>query len=273
MATAQETDPRTVNCYDADTGTVEARYVGECSGRVVSDDDAARIRQKRIERTRQVLQAAPPPVDRSLKLVAAGTGFFITKDAAVVTNNHVVAGCSALTVETVTDVTARARLVANDPVSDLALLKTDIVPPAVAVLRTPVYVTGQEIAVIGYPDLGLQAIRPVLVNGRLAGPQPPGGQRLAFQANVRPGNSGGPLLDDTGLVIGVVFAKVDSVKVYQKTGQLVREVGYAISVPALIDFLDRQRIEATKAGRAGRLVGQELFDEAKLFVARIGCWR
>src|SRR3546814_2134794 len=71
----------------------------------------------------------------------------------------------------------------------------------------------------------------------------PRGPAIIVRGDIRRGNSGGPLLDSGGNVIGVVFAKVDSVNVYQTTGQAVREIGLASPGEVLQTFLKDQGVD------------------------------
>ena len=263
----------TVNCYSPADGTVEIRYPSHCHGIIVSDDEAATIRRRAIEQRRRALETTPPPMDPALKLVGAGTGFFITRYADVLTNAHVVEKCSAVSVEMTNGAVEQAAVVAADRQDDLAILRTNLQPGEIAAFRAGVAMTGQEVAVIGYPDRGMPAIQPILVPGMMpqqAGPLP---DRLRFKGDVRPGNSGGPLLDDNGLVVGVVVGGVNSVATFQATAHMVRDVGLAISNDVVLRFLDRGHVEAVIVAERVRLTGHDLERHARSFVVRVGCWR
>lgn len=266
--------PVTVNCYDASTQTVETLYKSECKGQVISDEEAARVRQARVDRIRSALKAQPPPVDPSLKMVSIGTGFFIAADSSFLTNYHVVKGCTALTAETTTGLAVKASLVDSSPDDDLALLRAETPPPGIASFRSDVAINGQPIAVIGYPDHGLLPVKPFFVTGTLTGPREASGRRFAFHGDVRPGNSGGPLLDWNGLVVGVVFAKVNTPKVFQEKGELIRDVGFAISNETVMQFLGR-KVAVTQAAATAQAPLDEvtLFDRSRPFILRVGCWK
>lgn len=269
----EDAGAKTVNCYDPGSDVVETRYAGQCQGKVVDDAEADRLRQARSDRIRRAMMVVKPPVDAGLRMTGIGTGFFITRNSELLTNNHVVAGCVNLTVETTTGITAAAKLIDTNPTDDLALLRAETPPPATVVFRNAVDFADQPVVVIGYPDRGMPPVKPFMVEGDLTGPAVMNGRKFAFHADIRPGNSGGPLLDNQGLVVGVVFAKVDSVKVYQATGNLVREVGYAITDNAVMEFLAQNHISVEMAREATAMNSAELFDKARPFIARIGCWK
>jgi S1-C subfamily serine protease len=140
-----------------------------------------------------------------------GSGFVYAPHR-VMTNAHVVAGTRAVTVQ-VPGGAAPARVVLYDPRRDVAVLDV----PALAArplrfARAPV-TTGTPAAVVGYPEDGPFTVRTARVRARftISGRDIYGDgdvQREVYsvRAVVRSGNSGGPLLDDRGRVLGVVFA-------------------------------------------------------------------
>jgi S1-C subfamily serine protease len=139
----------------------------------------------------------------------AGSGFVVSRDGEIVTNAHVANpdGMKAdLTVETEDGRSFPARLIGVDPASDLALLKidTDSLPPLAwgdsSALRV-----GQETWAIGNPlDIGISITRGTISS--LAGTRTGINQVEAFvhsDAHITHGNSGGPLVDVVGHVLGV----------------------------------------------------------------------
>jgi serine protease Do len=67
---------------------------------------------------------------------------------------------------------------------------------------------------------------------------------IQISAPVQPGNSGGPLFDQYGRVIGVVVAKLDAAKVAGLTGDIPQNVNFAIKAEKVLDLLKKNKIEA-----------------------------
>ena len=141
-----------------------------------------------------------------------GTGF-VAAPGRVVTNAHVVAGVAVPLVQTQDQGTLRARVVYFDPSKDLAVLAVDGLD--VAPLPTAANLPAKAPAAFaGYPLGGPLQVRPATVIS--AGPLLVSNidsekksllDVYQLAANVQSGNSGGPLLDTSGNVVGVVFAK------------------------------------------------------------------
>jgi serine protease Do len=267
--------PHVVYCHDPVRHIVQRKLIGDCSGEVVTAERAEEIRAEAIERRRQILAKPRTSVIQGRKLRSIGTGFFVTANGRLLTNNHVVDGCAALSVETPDGRSAEARIVDTRAQDDLALIETPLKSAAVATfLETVELAAGTPIALIGYPDQGLAPIRPLLTRGTLNGGQRLATGRASFEINadVRHGNSGGPVVDARGLVIGVVFAKVNSVAVFQATGKNVRFVGVVIDNSAVLDFLGHNHIAYRKAVSGGALDAADLESHLRGIVVRVGCW-
>ncbi len=195
--------------------------------------------------------AAPPPVapppavaqaqpNRNARRVSSGTGFVVAQDR-VLTNQHVVDGCDRILART-----ADGRWLAAVPPArvdaqlDLALLSIPGNPgPTVAFRGAPPVRRGEGVVAYGFPLAGLLSADPKLTQGvvnALAGLRNDP-NNFQVSAEVQPGNSGGPLLDMQGRVVGVVVAKL---------GEGVRNVdnvNFAIKGDAAKTFLRRAGVE------------------------------
>lgn len=141
-----------------------------------------------------------------------GSGF-VAAPGLVVTNAHVVAGVDAPVVELPGGRAGEGRIVLFDPVTDLAVLAVGGLGDAPLTIADPV-LAGTQTVVQGYPYGGpfTSGAAAVLSVGTVAVPDiydeaSAPREVYALAADVRPGNSGGPLLSEDGAVVGVVFAR------------------------------------------------------------------
>jgi putative serine protease PepD len=156
-------------------------------------------------------------VEPSLVLVKTsagfGTGVIVDDSGTIVTANHVVAGSKAITVTFADGTTAKASVASADATTDIATLTPARLPSVVvpATLGGDAAV-GDAVVAIGNP-LGLtDSVSAGVVSGLDRSAKTDTGDRtglIQFDAAVNPGSSGGPLLDDRGLVIGIVVALAD----------------------------------------------------------------
>lgn len=159
------------------------------------------------------------------------TGFMLTKDGYVVTNDHVINGADSVHLQNSKGESFRARIVYSDPVKDLAILHIDDsnfknhknVPYT---FRRQISELGEEIYTIGFPR-----DEAVYGQGYLSSNTGYGGDTTAYQISipVNPGNSGGPVLDSRGNVIGIISGKQKGID----------GAAFAIKTKELIETLDQ----------------------------------
>ena len=212
----------------------------------------------------EVPQQRPNPNARA---VSTGTGFVVAPDR-VLTNRHVVDGCNRVVMRAPDGRWLGAVPPARvDADLDLALLAVPGLPgPALAFRSGPPVRRGEGVVAFGFPLTGLLSSDPKLTRGEVSGLAGLGDNRNLYQisAPVQPGNSGGPLLDMRGHVIGVVVSKLDAQRVARVTGDIAQNVNFAVKGEAAAAFLRRAGLpprlaESTGAELSAADVGEIAF--------------
>jgi S1-C subfamily serine protease len=261
-------------CHDPARSIVAQKSRWKCAGQAVSAKQAEDIRNQR-ERLIQRKMKADKPLVPGRALRGSGTGFFVTRAGHVLTNNHVIDGCAAVSVAPPYSRGFVSTVIDADAGTDLALLQSPLNPKAFAAFRSPLRLKPAEaVAVMGYPEFGRIVIRPVMTTGHIhvgTGPWLP--RRFAMAIKVRRGNSGGPVLDGAGLVIGVVNSKINTPGLYKRTGKVVDNLGFAIRQRDVLAFMAKNGVGATLKKPEKTIKQVDLKKIAEQFVVRIGCWK
>lgn len=214
-------------------------------------------------------QPTTAPVTSNAKPKATGSGFFVSRSHAV-TNFHVVDGCARVAISG----KGAARVQSSDARNDLALLEVTAGNESMATLRDGKLRAGESVTVIGYPLAGLLAQGANVTTGNvsaLAGPRNDV-RLIQITAPVQSGNSGGPLIDASGNVAGVVVSKLDTLKVAKATGEITQNVNFAINGTMLQTFLDSAGIQYKTSPLGRKLSAPDAADRAKQFTALVECY-
>jgi tetratricopeptide (TPR) repeat protein len=204
--------------------------------------------------------------------VFTGTGFAVTEDA-VITNEHVISGCAEVIVQQ-SGVRRLGRIVGSDKVSDLALIRIAQKTAAVAILRaSPSLRVGEQALTFGFPLAGALASDGNLTIGYVTSLRGLGDNAAEIQITtpIQPGNSGGPVLDASAHLIGVVVGKLDAIKSIRATGDIPQNVNFAIELTLLKRFLQRYGISAREAPSLEQISPPDVGDRAKAFTFLIAC--
>lgn len=211
---------------------------------------------------------APKPVSKT------GTGIVVNREGYILTNNHVISGCKNLMVQGSGTPHSPAVLEATDPKNDLALLKTVLDFNQAASFRSqskPARL-GEEIGVIGYPLTGLLSTEPKATFGQInsvAGIQNDY-TLLQISAPVQPGNSGGPVLDASGAVIGVVVSQA-SMAMALLTGSVPQNINFAIRGEIAQIFMSAHNVKYSIAKPGKKLATDEIAENSQRFTVLIRC--
>jgi len=197
-----------------------------------------------------VMASRPNPHAR----VSSGTGFVVGPDR-VLTNYHVINTCNRVLIRTADGRTLGATPPARvDVERDLALLAVPGNPgPGLAFRGDPAVRRGEGVVTYGFPLAGLLSSGPTLTTGEVSALSGFADHQGRFQmsAPVQPGNSGGPLLDRQGNVVGVVVAKLNAAHLAARTGDIPQNVNFAIKGGEALDFLRRAGVAAAVAESRG----------------------
>lgn len=225
--------------------------------------------------------SSPPPMRGPAppegQVSASGSGF-IVGEGRVLTNNHVVAGCSRMAARNAAGQRVAARVVAVDPRRDLALLTVPAgLGPAVVFRDSPPVQRGENVVTYGYPLSGLLSSGPTLTTGTISALSGLRDNPLHFQisAPVQPGNSGGPLLDAQGHVVGVVVSKLNAARIAEMTGgDIPQNVNFAIKGPEAAAFLAGRQSPVQHAASGGEeLRASAIGERVNASVVFLQCYR
>lgn len=201
------------------------------------------------------------------KADTSGSGFRVARGA-IVTNHHVIDGCSRLRVNGTV-----AQVLGSDARSDLALLGVTLPGPS-ASLRVQRAAVGEPVAVAGYPLRGLLSGFN-MTNGNLSSLSGLGGDTRYVQitAPIQPGNSGGPMLDSAGNLMGVVVSKLNAIRLAKITGDMAQNVNFAINANVLRSFLDANSVDYDSARSAKTIASTAIAEKARGFTVLVECWK
>ncbi|WP_416357409.1 trypsin-like peptidase domain-containing protein [Aureimonas phyllosphaerae] len=171
---------------------------------------------------------------------SSGTGFVVSKDGWLLTNAHVAKACKTVLVG---DLGAASKVVVDED-HDLALLKVDakVGKPLPIVAGKPRL--GEDVLALGFPLRSILADSLNVTRGNVSSLMGlmNDANYLQISAPVQPGNSGGPLVDLAGRVVGVVTAKLNAVAVADLTGDIPQSINFAIRPDAAARFLQTHHV-------------------------------
>lgn len=219
-------------------------------------------------------QASPPASGKPAK-AKSGTGFVVSGNGHIVTNHHVIDGCGDLKGNLTGEAAMALRVVSSDANNDLALLQA----PSTATFKEFARIrdrsirSGDSVVAIGFPYRGLLSSDFTVTTGIVSSLS---GMRndsrfLQISAPVQPGNSGGPLFDTTGQIIGVVTGKLDNLRIAVATGNIPENINFAIKTGALRDFLDNSVVPYQTAEPKGELKTTDIAANARAYTMLISC--
>ncbi len=199
---------------------------------------------------------------------SAGSGFIVSRAGHVLTNQHVVDGCTQVFVDD-----RPATVVSSSEEYDLALLKYDAPSDrGIAVFSASPAKLNSDVTAVGYPYAGLLGGLNV-TRGSVSSLKGLGGDLSTMQITspIQSGNSGGPLLASDGEVVGVVVAKLDERVVADALGDTPQNVNFAVRGEIAKLFLAQNAINPVLSLDDKKLEPEEVANLAASFTTFVEC--
>jgi Trypsin-like peptidase domain/Domain of unknown function (DUF4189) len=201
---------------------------------------------------------------------SSGTGFAVGNGNAILTNFHVVDGCKSVRIANA----GAGQIKILDRRNDIAVIQPD--RPIKGPLRFrsgDQLKPGEEIIVIGFPLKGLLSSAPTVTTGIVSSLAGLRDDRTRFQisAPVQPGNSGGPVLDRAGNVVGMVVSKLNVLRIARMTGDIPQNVNFAIPVAIITAILDANSVKYQAGASEGEKSVVEVVSAAAPGIVSLEC--
>lgn len=206
----------------------------------MSEEEAAEY-VTALKREKVNLPDLPPPYrpkeTREEVGYSTGSGFFVSDEGHVITNFHVIEDAKEIKVITKSGETLDAQVLKRDPANDVALLQ--IQGTSKGLTLSDEIVKGESVLTIGYPLVAVQGQESKVTLGHVNALSGVKGDVRFVQIDVpiQPGNSGGPLFNEKGEVIGVVTATLNVIQTLRESGNLPQNVNYAVKSDYVLPLL------------------------------------
>lgn len=162
---------------------------------------------------------------------AHGSGFIVGDGKYVITNEHVINGAKKIAVRNGIGKVTNAIVAAASKDFDLAILELEKPYPKSYAINSNQFVspkTGEDVISIGYPGIGITFEQPTITQGIVSKVFNKDDWFFLTTAAINTGNSGGPMFNLNGELVGVSFAALDKKKFLDEEGQIPTDMGYAI---------------------------------------------
>ena len=185
--------------------------------------------------------------EAKLYVIGSGTGFFVSAQGHIVSNDHVVGICRKVASE-INGELKYFNILKTDQVNDLGLIKGDYKNPSFLSIKSDGAEYGEDIVAFGYPLADALSTSVKLTRGIVSSLSGPGNNysEIQIDAAIQPGNSGGPVLNMEGQVVGVASSGLNKLYMLEKAEYIPENVNFAVASPTLTNFLKANGVPILK---------------------------
>ncbi|MDC1303257.1 trypsin-like peptidase domain-containing protein, partial [Pelagibacterales bacterium] len=176
------------------------------------------------------------------KRMGSGSGFFINGSGYIASNFHVTDGCQEIRLGN-----EKLEIIRNDIVNDIAILKSNQIGNEFIKISEEGAIKGEDIYVLGFPHGKHLSSESKVTKGVVSTLQGLGNNysQMQIDAAIQPGNSGGPVINENGELIGVTVATADYEVMFDMFKSLPQNMNFAIKSQMLTNILDDSKIDYT----------------------------
>ena len=221
-----------------------------------------------MEEPKLYVEEKPKRPELRGEVIGSGTGFFINKDT-IVTNEHVISGCQDIKWNGET-----LKVLSTSVENDIAFLSTTKLNNNFLKIRSNEILKGEDLIVIGYPFGDELSSDSKVTKGIVSSLKGFGNteQLIQIDAAIQPGNSGGPVIDYSGNLIGVAVGSADYEYFMKNFGNIPQNTNFAIKKDVLINLLNSRQIEFKTSESNNYLKTSEIFRNSDPSVVLLTCW-
>lgn len=232
-------------------------------------------RRDNFQSFKRVAQEVPDPsvsINSDLVAVSSGSGFVISEEGHIVTNYHVISDCTGILIHNDAGKDP-AKVVAFDAFNDLAVLQGSQVYASFMDLSKKQPELLQEVYVAGFPFGDKLSSSVKVTKGIVSALTGIGNNfsQIQIDAAIQSGNSGGPILDESGNVLGVAVSKLNAQYMLENFGVIPENTNFGVKANVLLELLRSNNIpftvsenEAINASDLGRKISETTIS--------ISCW-
>ena len=211
---------------------------------VIAEKPKEKIKPKTKKPEKQIVSSTN--IDPSLITIGSGSGFYINNKGYALTNNHVIDIC-AQSVAVIDGKETLFRVIATDKTNDVAVLKTNYKSRNFIKINEDGAKLGENVIAVGYPLAGRLSDSVKITKGivsSLSGLDNNIGQ-IQIDAALQPGNSGGPVLNENGELVGIASAGLNKLLMAKEAKYIPENVNFAVASPIIVNILKSKKVKYT----------------------------